>query len=137
MKKLLAILSLIAAVLLPLDALARASAPLQSPMHADFVSTANGPPSLDKVRQAIIAAGAAHGWRVIAEQPGQVSLHNVIRAKHTVDVNVTYTRQGVDVIYVSSGNLDYAMRDGVAYIHPKYMEWVNLLLTGIVTKVSN
>ena len=136
MKNLLAILLLIATVLFPLDALARASTPLQSPMHADFVSTAGGPPSLDKVRQAIIAAGAAHGWRMTAEQPGQMSLHNVIRGKHTVDVNVSYTRHGVDVIYMSSDNLDYAMRDGVAYIHPKYMEWVNLLLTGIVTKVS-
>ncbi|MEO7478329.1 MAG: hypothetical protein ABIT64_03745 [Lysobacteraceae bacterium] len=136
MKKLLVMLLLVAAMLFSLDGLARTSIPLQSPQHADFTVSGNGLPSLDKVRDAIVQAGASRGWMVTAEQPRQLTLRNVIRGKHTVVVNVSYNSRGVDVSYVSSDNLNYEMRGDVAYIHPKYNEWVEKLLVDIVAKVA-
>lgn len=98
--------------------------------------SASHAPAPDKVREAIIDASARRGWHVAADQPGKLRLRNVIRNKHTVVVDVAYDSKGVSVTYVSSEDLDYAMRDGVAYIHPKYNEWVQKLLHDIVAKVA-
>ena len=136
MKNLCTAFFLVAAMLFSANASARMSQPLQSPQHASFAASGDRLPSLDKVRESIVQAGAARGWRVTAEQPGRLTLHNVIRGKHVVEVNVSYDRHGVDVSYVSSDNLDYEMRGDVAYIHPKYNEWIQKLLQGIVAKAS-
>ncbi|MEO8742374.1 MAG: hypothetical protein ABI365_04195 [Lysobacteraceae bacterium] len=136
MKNLLVILLFVVSMLFSLDGLARTSMPLQSPQHSAFTASANSLPTLEKVHDAIVQAGASRGWMVTAEQPRQLTLRNVIRGKHTVVVNVSYDRHGVDVSYVSSENLNYEMRGDVAYIHPKYNEWIEKLLVGIVAKAS-
>ena len=115
---------------------ARSVVAVKTPERASFVLTSGQEPSLDKVRQCIGLASAARGWRVVAEQPGQLTLHNDVRGKHQVEVKVTYDSRGIQVDYVSSENLNYRVRDGVGYIHPKYNEWVNLLISDIVAKVS-
>jgi len=74
---------------------------------------------------------------VTSEKPGELQLRNVIRNKHVVVINVFYDIKGVRAEYVSSENLKYEMREGVPYIHPKYNEWVSLLLHDIVAKVSS
>jgi hypothetical protein len=135
MKKMLAAWLCVVSMLMAFNAMARVSAPVESPQHADFLSASHAP-AADKVRQAIIDAGARRGWHVDAEQPGRLTLRNVIRNKHTVVVDVAYDSKGVSVTYVSSENLNYEMRDGVAYIHPKYNEWVQKLLKDIVAKVA-
>jgi hypothetical protein len=136
MKSLLWILLLLVTSLIPLSAHARESEILQSPQHADFMVSGRQAPGMDKIRASIVQAGSARGWQVTAEQPGQLTLHNMIRHKHEVVVTVSYDTKGVSVAYVSSSDLDYAMRGGTAYIHPKYNEWVKLLLKDIVAKAS-
>lgn len=116
---------------------ARFAEPVQSPQQASFVVSGSATPSLVKVRESIGAAASSRGWQVTSEQPGQLQLRNVIRNKHVVVINVFYDTRSVRAEYVSSENLKYEMRGGVPYIHPKYNEWVNLLLHDIVTKVSS
>jgi hypothetical protein len=116
---------------------ARFAEPVQSPQQATFIVSGNVAPGLSKVRESIGLAGSARGWVVTSEQPGQLQLRNVVRNKHVVVINVFFDSKGVRAEYVSSENLKYEMRGGVAYIHPKYNEWVNLLLHDIVAKVSS
>jgi hypothetical protein len=115
---------------------ARFAEPVQSPQRATFVS-GNAAPNLAKVRESIGLAASSRGWVVTSEQPGQLQLRNVIRNKHVVVINVFYDTTSVRAEYVSSENLKYEMRGEVPYIHPKYNEWVNLLLHDIVAKVSS
>lgn len=135
-KMLLFVVLFVVSMLMSLDGHARGAVPVQSPQHADFVVSGNRVPGIEKVRESIGVAASARGWQVISEQPGQLQLRNVIRGKHTVVVDVFYDTKGVRIDYVSSENLKYAMRDGAAYIHPKYNEWVKLLLQDIVARVS-
>jgi len=136
LKTLLLVLLLAVSILVPFAAHARASEPVQSPQQASFVVSKNGAPDVDKVRASIGAAASAHGWQVTSEQPGQLTLHNLIRNKFVVVINVFYDSKNVRVEYVSSENLNYELRGGVGYIHPKYNEWVKLLLKDIVARAS-
>ena len=137
MKYLLLAIVFIASILIPIDGrAARPAQPMQSPQSADFTLPGNRVPTAEMVRASIILAGSARGWQVASEQAGELTLRNNIRNKHVVVVNVHYDSKGVRVEYVSSENLEYEMRNGVAYIHPKYNEWVKLLLNDIVAKVS-
>jgi hypothetical protein len=124
-------------LLVPSEGLARATVPMQSPQHANFVVAANAAPDLEKVREAVGFAAKLRGWQVTAEQPGQATLHTLIRNKHDIVVNVRYDASGVSIEYVSSANLKYEMENGVAYIHPNYNRWVNILLQDIVARVSS
>ena len=136
-KMLLCVVLFVVSMLMSLDGHARAAVPMQSPQHADFVVSGNRIPGIEKVRESIVVAASARGWQVISEQAGQqLQLRNVIRGKHTVVVDVFYDTKGVRIDYVSSENLKYTMRDGAASIHPKYNEWVKLLLQDIVARVS-
>jgi hypothetical protein len=136
LKTLFLVLLLAVSILLPFAAHARASVPVESPQQVTFVVSKGGAPTIEKVRESIGSAGSVHGWQVTSEQPGEVTMHNLIRNKFVVVVNVFYDSKGVRVDYVSSENLNYALRGGVAYIHPKYNEWVKLLLKDIVARVS-
>jgi len=89
-----------------------------------------------KVREAIAASGLAHGWAVVAEKPGHLTLSNTIRETFKVVINVTYDASGMQVDYVSSENINYRMYKGVAHIHPKYNKWVNTLMQGVATRLS-
>ena len=115
---------------------ARPSEPLQSPQQATLTPSASGPAAIGRVHDVIISAGGKHGWHVAGDKPGELTLHNDVRGKHEVEVNVFYDSSNVRVEYVSSDDLDYHMRDGVAYIHPKYNEWVHVLLKDIVNTSS-
>ena len=89
-----------------------------------------------KVREAIAASGLKHGWAVVAETPGHLTLSNTIRDTFKVVINVTYDESGMQVDYVSSENLNYKMYKGERYIHPKYNKWVNMLMQGVTTRLS-
>jgi hypothetical protein len=136
LKTLLLVLLLAISILVPFAAHARASVPVESPQQVTLVAPKSGVPTVDKVRESIGAAASAHGWQVTSEQPGQLTLRNLIRNKFVVVVNVFYDSKSVRLEYVSSENLNYELRSGVAYIHPKYNEWVKLLLKDIAARVS-
>ncbi|MFA6985637.1 MAG: hypothetical protein WC213_05485 [Arenimonas sp.] len=89
-----------------------------------------------KVREAIAASGLKHGWAVVAETPGHLTLSNTIRDTFKVVIDVTYDESGMQVDYVSSENLNFKTYKGVRYIHPKYNKWVNMLMQGVTTRLS-
>ena len=101
--------------------------------QASFV----GEPDPTRVHDAIVEVGQAHGWLASNEEPGKLTLSNTIRGTFKVVVNVSYTSTGMQVDYVSSENLYYRANGDVAYIHPKYNKWVNLLLTETKTKLGS
>ena len=137
MKILFSLALFLALILISPVSHARFAEPMQSPQQTSFVVAGNTTPSLAKVRDSIGFVASSRGWQVTSEQPGQLQLRNVIRNKHVVVINVFYDTKSLRAEYVSSENLKYEMRNGVPYIHPKYNEWVNLLLHDIVTKVSS
>jgi len=137
MKFLPSLLLFLALILISPVGHARFAEPVRSPQQATFVVSGSAVPIIAKVRESIGFAASTRGWQVTSDQPGQMQLRNVIRNKHVVVINVFYDTKTVRAEYVSSENLKYEMRGGVPYIHPKYNEWVNLLLHDIVAKVSS
>ena len=124
--------------LLSTGAYARLSVPVQSPQNATFPVIAGAAPlTTEKVRDAVATAGSARGWQVVDEQPGVITLHNLVRGRHDVTVKVFYDTVGFHVDYVDTKNLNYAMRHGVPYIHPKYNIWVQTLIQDILAKASH
>jgi hypothetical protein len=135
-KILLFMMLFVAALLVSSEGVARPADTLQSPMQASFNVSGNRAPSIEQVRNGIVQAGSRRGWLVANEQPGQLQLRNDVRGKHLVVINVFYDTKGVRIEYVSSQNMKYEMINGVAYIHPKYNEWVSKLLREIVAGTS-
>jgi len=90
-----------------------------------------------QVHDAIATAGTPRGWMLVDDQPGRVTLRNVIRGKHTVVVAVDYDAEGFRIDYVSSENLNYREKNGRRYIHPKYMQWTAQLAQDIRTRLQS
>jgi len=109
---------------------------IQTPQRAVFDVPAGRTPSIETVHDDVVLAATARGWRLVADQPGQITLHTEIRGKHRIDVRVTYDQQAVQVDYLSSENLNYRSVNGVGYIHPRYNDWAAFLLQDIVAKVT-
>ncbi len=79
------------------------------------------------VRQAIVDGGKVHGWTVVGEQPGTVTLKVDTRG-HQVMVDVAYDATGYEITYKDSVNMNYrAGDDGKVSIHPKYNAWISEL----------
>lgn len=107
--------------------------------HSQVSFSASPDRTLDpaKVREAIVDVAKTHGWVASAEGPGKLTLSNTIRGTFKVVVNVIYSASGMQVDYVSSENLHYRGNSDVAYIHPKYNKWVNLLLLETKARLSD
>lgn len=79
-----------------------------------------------QVRQAIVTAGAALGWKVVDVKPGL--LEGTLRLRdHTAVVEIPYTTSKYSIIFKSGVNLNE--KDG--QIHKNYNGWVQNLERGI------
>jgi len=87
------------------------------------VTTDAKPMTVDAMRKAIIAGGAVHGWKPVADQPGVLTLE-ADSGQHQAVVDVAYDAQGWQINYKSSANLNYEHSDRKTSIHPKYNKWV-------------
>lgn len=87
--------------------------------------------TLERVRTAIIAGGAQHGWELVVEAPGKLILKFDKGGKHQVRVNVLYDTSGYQIQYLDSVNLNYGMVDGQVHIHPNYNRWISNLIKSI------
>ncbi len=83
--------------------------------------------SAAKVRNALVLAGLARGWTLADDQPGRLKLSFNKGDKHRVTIKVSYDDRSFEIRYVDSYNLNYALKDGQAQIHPNYNRWVNNL----------
>lgn len=135
MKRMLLAAFFATAMLVPLAGQAEHTSRLVDHAQVSFAPSQGTTPA--KVRDAIVEVGKAHGWSVASEAPGKVRLSNTIRGTFKVVVDVTYSASGMQVDYVSSENLYYQVKHDVAYIHPKYNKWVNLLLQETQARLSS
>ena len=86
--------------------------------------------SVESVRKAVIAGGAVHGWKLVSETPGALTLQ-ADSGQHQVVVDVAYDAQGYQITYKSSANMNYEHTDKKTSIHPKYNKWVEDLNSSI------
>ena len=75
--------------------------------------------TLEKVKNAIIRAGASLGWAIVPAGENQLEGTLHVRA-HTAVVTIDYSKTSYTIRHKSSVNLDY--KDG--QIHPQYRNWV-------------
>ena len=95
-----------------------------------IVTSDSKPLNPPAVRKAIIAGGAVHSWKPVADQPGMLTLE-ADSGQHQVVVDVAYDAQGYQITYKSSANMNYEHSDKKTTIHPKYNKWIEDLNTEI------
>jgi hypothetical protein len=107
------------------------SAPVYNVSEAP-VSTASGKTlQASQVRQAIITAGGALGWRIADAGPGH--LEGVLHLReHTAVVDIPYGATKYSILFKSGENLKAA--DGT--IHKNYNGWIQNLDRGIHSALS-
>jgi len=102
-------------------------------VRMSFVARPDGALTPAKVHDAIVATGLRHGWTITSEQPGQLTMSNVVRDAFKVVIRLNYDASGMTADYVSSENLGYRTYSGsnAPYIHPKYNKWVHRLMKDV------
>lgn len=85
----------------------------------------------EQVGEAIIDAGTKRGWSMTEVEPGLIRGEILVRGKHKVEVNIPYTASSFSILYLSSDNMNYQLRDGQPRIHPKYNSWIKNLKSDI------
>lgn len=96
------------------------------------------PVTAAQVRNAILAAGPHHGWTLVSETPGVMTLQAATRA-HSVTVDVAYDAHGFQVKFKSSENMGQEGSGDKITIHPHVNKWLsdfNEDIAGAVSAVS-
>ena len=119
----------ISALLLALTATAAyASAqPLLEPGRVALVDNAASAPSdPSAVRRAILGAADRRNWKVMAAEPGKITLQ-AVTSTHAATIEVVYDAAGFQIRYRDSVDMDYEVEDGRPLIHPRYNRWITTL----------
>lgn len=119
------------------QALARDAVPLVN-LENQAISTGSGKTlTLDDVRRALRQAAAVRGWSIEDLAPGKALATLMVRGKHTVRVDVSYTEKSVSFTYRDSVNMKYSKNEeGRPVIHPFYMKWVDNLMTDLRVELA-
>jgi hypothetical protein len=108
-----------------------ATAPIYNVSEAP-VSTSSGKSlQASQVRQAIITAGSALGWRIVDAGPGRLEGTLNLRT-HVAVVEIPYSATRYSIVYKGGENLNAA--NGT--IHKNYNGWVQNLERGIRSGLS-
>ena len=94
--------------------------------------------SPEQVLQGIRAGLVGRGW-IVTEDDGQGNLvaQILVRAKHTLIVDIVYNDQSFDINYKDSDNLDYRIRrNGTVNIHRNANSWMNNIRMDITAQLS-
>jgi hypothetical protein len=82
------------------------------------------PLTIEQVKQAIVTAAATNSWTITkGPTENSVTATLVVRNKHTVIVNITYSKESFSVVYAGSINMKYQPNAGTGVIHPFYNKW--------------
>jgi hypothetical protein len=103
------------------------NAPLEAPQSA----------TMDMITNAILGSGTHRGWKMRELQPGLIRGKIVVNEKHTVEVDITYNEKDFSINYANSIDMNYKLRGGVPYIHPKYNRWVSILRDDIQDQMQH
>ena len=80
----------------------------------------------------IAAAEAKRNWQITDVAPGHAKASLVVRGKHTIIIDITYSESKLDVKYSDSTNMKYSVDDkGNKEIHPGYNTWVGEFVKAI------
>ncbi|MCB5188049.1 hypothetical protein LG200_08535 [Methylobacillus caricis] len=132
MKSRLSVLFFIFATLLTAPAFARSVNAIINHEDVPIVSASGKSLQASDVEQAIITAAGINQWTVSRNDNGNELVGTlVVRNKHTITVNIPYTAEKYSILYRSSDNMKYEVKDGVPCIHPFYNKWVGALKTSI------
>ncbi len=90
------------------------------------------PPGLTEkiVAKSIRLGVAQRGWIVTRQDPGYMESTLHLRT-HVARVGINYDTRSIQIRYLESENLDYAIKKGVPRIHGNYLKWVNNLVHDI------
>jgi len=123
--------SLIIGALVVLGIAACTVAPIYNVADAPTTTASGKSLTASQVRQGIITAGSALGWRVVDAGPGRLEGTLALRT-HTAVVDIPYSATKYSILYKSGENLNAA--DGT--IHKNYNGWVQNLDKGIRATLS-
>ncbi len=98
------------------------TAPVYNVEDAAIVSTSEKAMSAEKVKKAIILAGASLGWQIRPVKDGEL-LGTLHLRDHVAQVDIKYSPKSYSILYKDSTNLKY---DGTN-IHSNYNGWVQRL----------
>jgi len=91
-----------------------------------------------QMQLAIRNGGAVRNWIAVGQTPGLTELNYKKGGnKHSINVNVSYTKNTFAVTYKSSINLNYHVnKKGIREIHPKPNKWMSNL-SGDIERFTN
>ncbi len=108
--------------------------PLVNVEAAPFRASENA--DLGQMTAAIVAAGTGRGWNMVPQSPGNIKGDILVRGKHEVVVDIVYDTENFSILYDSSNNMNYQLRDGERRIHPSYMKWIKYLRQDIQARTK-
>lgn len=128
---------LIALYALAAPALAREAVPIVNLENQTIAAGSGKTLTLDDVRRALRQAASVRSWTVEDTAPGQALATLMVRGKHTIKVDVTYTDKTISFKYRDSVNMKYGKNEeGKPVIHPFYMKWVDNLMADLRVELA-
>ena len=121
-----------------ITALLLASCGRNNPMVniVDAPTDARQSANLEMITEAITRAGGNRGWTMKVLRPGLIRGDLDVHGKHQVQVDIIYNHDDFSITYVHSTNMNYNVRDGVPYIHPKFNRWIRILKEDIQDQIA-
>jgi len=111
-------------------AYARRAVPLTNPGTASWGCDL----SMSEVKKGINTGLLVKNWTASNEKMGYTQGKIIVRGKHTMVVDINYTKSSFDIKYKSSDNLKYKVDDaGVEKIHPNANSWMGNLKSALIT----
>ncbi len=110
--------------------------PMQGPEEFPVTTGTGKPVAVDKMREAITAAGVRRGWVFKDGGPGKLLAPYGRRGDQEATVEIAYPAENVAIKYVSSNGLREASVGGHQEIHRNYNRWVRSLKDDIRAELS-
>ena len=131
MKTLLAAIAFVLSFALSSPALARASVPIENLPNNPVTVSSGKTLTPEQVKLAIQVAAIEKNWTLADKGDNGLLATLVVRNKHTIVVEITYSPTNFSLAYSSSINMNYSNDGGQGIIHPNYNRWTQDLRKAI------
>jgi len=112
---------------------ARAAKPLVTPEPAEWGCTL----ALSEVKSGIEAGMKSREWASAETSQGHITAKIIVRGKHTLIVDIDYTKSRFEIKYKDSKSLKYSVdSEGIKKIHPFASTWMENLKVSIVPELQ-
>lgn len=89
----------------------------------------------EEAAKVIKRAIVGRDWSVAKTEPGYIEAQLNVR-QHMLRVGITYDAKAISMKYLDSAELGYKEERGKRFIHPKYRNWTNNLMSDIRKTLS-